>query len=79
MKDRMKSGRMAAAAAAGLAMALLLTTVAVLVGAIAVGRTIGLVAGGFDANMAVLIGIEIVMVAVLVLAARPGAPASAAG
>ncbi len=58
---------------------LLLNTVAVLVGAIAVGRTIGLVADGFDANMAVLIGIEIVMVAVLVLAARQGAPASAAG
>jgi hypothetical protein len=58
---------------------LLLNTVAVLVGAIAVGRTIGLVADGFDANMAVLIGIEIVMVAVLVLAARQGAPASAEG
>ncbi len=58
---------------------LLLNAAAVLVGAIAVGRTIGLVADGFDANMAVLIGIEIVMVAVLVLAARQGAPASAAG
>ncbi len=58
---------------------LLLNTVAVLVGAIAVGRTIGLVADGFHANMAVLIGIEIVMVAVLVLAARQGAPTSAAG
>ncbi len=57
----------------------LLNAAAFLVGAVAVGRTIGLVVDGFDADMAVLIGIEVVMVAVLVLAARQGAPASAEG
>jgi hypothetical protein len=57
----------------------LLTAAAVLVGAIAVGRTIGLVADGFDLALAGVVGIEIVMVALLVVAARHGVPASAAG
>ena len=45
----------------------LLIAVAVVIGAIAVGRTVGLVADGFHANMAALVGVEVVMVAVLVL------------
>ena len=48
----------------------LLNAMAVIIGAIAVGRTVGLAVDGFDASMATLIGVEIVMVAVLVLAAR---------
>ena len=48
----------------------LLNAVAVIIGAIAVGRTIGLIADGFHASMALFIGIEIAMVAVLLLAAR---------
>ena len=57
----------------------LLNGAAVLVGAIAVGRTIGLVADGFDATLAAIVGIEIAMVALLVLAARQGVSASAEG
>ncbi len=57
----------------------LLNAAALLVGAVAVGRTIGLVADGFDANMAVLIAIEVAMVAVLLLAARPVVPVSSEG
>ncbi len=52
----------------------LLNAVAVIIGAIAIGRTIGLVADGFHASMALLIGIEIAMVAVLLLSARRSAP-----
>ena len=51
----------------------LLNAVAVLIGAIAVGRTIGLFVDGFDGTMALLIGIEIAMVAVLLLSARRSA------
>lgn len=52
----------------------LLVAVAVVIGAIAVGRTVGLVADGFDRTNAVLIVVEVLMVAVLLGAAR-GAPA----
>ena len=48
----------------------LLNAVAVLIGAIAVGRTIGLVADGFHGTMALFVGIEIAVVAILLLAAR---------
>ncbi len=51
----------------------LLNAAAVLIGAIAVGRTIGLFVDGFHATMALLIGIEIAMVAVLLLSARRSA------
>jgi hypothetical protein len=57
----------------------LLTAAAVLLGAVAVGRTIGLVADDFDLALAGAVGIEIVMVALLAVAARHGVPASAAG
>ncbi len=52
----------------------LLNAVAVLIGAIAIGRTIGLFVDGFHGTMALLIGIEIAMVAVLLLSARRSAP-----
>ncbi len=55
----------------------LLNAAAVIVGALAVGRTIGLFADGFHAGMAIVIGIEIAMVAVLLLAGRRPDPASA--
>ncbi len=52
----------------------MLNAAAVLIGAIAVGRTIGLLVDGFDGTMAVLVGIEIAMVSVLLLSARRSAP-----
>ena len=55
----------------------LLIATAVIVGALAVGRTIGLIADGFHTGMAIVIGIEIAMVAVLLLAARRPDQASA--
>ncbi len=52
----------------------LLNAAALLIGEIAVGRTIGLIVDGFDGSMALLIGIEVAMVAVLLLSARRSAP-----
>ncbi len=54
----------------------LLNAAAVLIGAIAIGRTIGLLVDGFHGTMAFLIGIEIAMVAVLLLSARNSGPES---
>ena len=54
----------------------LLVAVAVIIAAIAVGRTVGLFADGFHSTMLTFIVVEVVMVALLLLAARRPSTAS---